>query len=143
MGGVFDVAGWEEGEQHPCGVSQPADQLLGCAESPLCPSCCTEIPLPSTQEMMRHISRVLGELVQAIPPDMDQERAKLVLAMLLAKKIMNILNTVPSLLRRVYNTTANFMHQQFHDYIADMVSPAALGEAQPAFFSCPGLFPEG
>ncbi|NXM95355.1 BID protein, partial [Sylvia borin] len=73
----------------------------------------------SNEEIMRHMSRVLGELVRSIPSDMEQERAMLVLAMLLAKKIMN---TVPSLLQRVYNTTVNYMNQQFHDYIADMVS---------------------
>lgn len=86
------------------------------------------------------MSRVLGEVVQSIPSDMDHERAKLVLAMHLAKKIMN---TVPSLVLRVFNTTVNYLNQQFHDYIADMVSPAALWESQPAFFGCPGLFPEG
>ncbi|KAM4901044.1 BH3-interacting domain death agonist [Sylvia borin] len=72
----------------------------------------------SNEEIMRHMSRVLGELVRSIPSDMEQERAMLVLAMLLAKKIMN---TVPSLLQRVYNTTVNYMNQQFHDYIADML----------------------
>ncbi|NWY42828.1 BID protein, partial [Sylvia atricapilla] len=77
----------------------------------------------SNEEIMRHLSRVLGELVRSIPSDMAQERAMLVLAMLLAKKIVN---TVPSLLQRVYNTTVNYMNQQFHDYIADMVSPTAL-----------------
>ncbi|TRZ22856.1 hypothetical protein HGM15179_004279 [Zosterops borbonicus] len=72
----------------------------------------------SNEEIMRHMSRVLGEVVQSIPSDMDHERAKLVLAMHLAKKIMN---TVPSLVLRVFNTTANYLNQQFHDYIADML----------------------
>uniref|UniRef100_A0A8C3NXP5 BH3-interacting domain death agonist n=1 Tax=Cyanoderma ruficeps TaxID=181631 RepID=A0A8C3NXP5_9PASS len=72
----------------------------------------------SNEEIIRHISRVLGELIRAIPSDMEQERAKLVLAMHLAKKIMN---TVPSLVQRVFNTTVNYMNQQFHDYIADML----------------------
>uniref|UniRef100_A0A8D2PPZ2 BH3-interacting domain death agonist n=1 Tax=Zosterops lateralis melanops TaxID=1220523 RepID=A0A8D2PPZ2_ZOSLA len=72
----------------------------------------------SNEEIMRHMSRVLGEVVQSIPLDMDHERAKLVLAMHLAKKIMN---TVPSLVLRVFNTTVNYLNQQFHDYIADML----------------------
>ncbi|NWH93352.1 BID protein, partial [Aegithalos caudatus] len=72
----------------------------------------------SREEITLHMSRVVGELLQSIPPDMDQEKAMLVLAMHLTKKIVN---TVPSLLHRVYSTTLNYMHQ-FHDYIADMVS---------------------
>lgn len=65
----------------------------------------------------------------------------LVLAMVLTKKIVN---TVPSLLQRVYNATLNYMNQQFHDYIVEMVSAAKQlcgSHSQP--FSCPGLFPEG
>ncbi|NXY35624.1 BID protein, partial [Pomatorhinus ruficollis] len=77
----------------------------------------------SNEEIMRHMSRVLGDLIRSIPSDMEQERAKLVLAMHLAKKIMN---TVPSLVQRVFSTTVNYLNQQFHDYIADMVSPTAL-----------------
>ncbi|NWR07460.1 BID protein, partial [Paradoxornis webbianus] len=73
----------------------------------------------SNEEIMRHMSRVVGELIRSIPSDMEQERAMLVLAMVLAKKIMN---TVPSLVQRVFTATRNYMNQQFHDYIADMVS---------------------
>lgn len=65
----------------------------------------------------------------------------LVLAMVLTKKIVN---TVPFLLRRVFDTTVNYMNRQFHNYIVDMVSAVKLlcgSHSQP--FSCPGLFPEG
>lgn len=87
------------------------------------------------------MSRVVRELIQAIPSDMEQEKAMLVLAMVLTKKIVN---TVPFLLRRVFDTTVNYMNRQFHNYIVDMVSAVKLlcgSHSQP--FSCPGLFPEG
>ncbi|NWW08637.1 BID protein, partial [Oreocharis arfaki] len=73
----------------------------------------------SEEEITLQVSRVVGELTRSIPSDMEQERAMLVLAMVLTKKI---LNTVPSLLHRVINTTLNYMNQQFHNYIVEMVS---------------------
>ncbi|NXS00889.1 BID protein, partial [Oxylabes madagascariensis] len=76
----------------------------------------------STEEVTLYMSSVVEELVQSIPLDLAQEKAMLVLAMVLSKRIMN---TVPSLVCRVFNTTVNFMNQQLHDYIADMVSQTA------------------
>ncbi|NWU29228.1 BID protein, partial [Dyaphorophyia castanea] len=73
----------------------------------------------SKEEIIQHMSRVVRELTRSIPSDMEQEKAMLVLAMVLTKKIVN---TVPSLLHRVYNTTVNYMNQQFHNYIVEMVS---------------------
>ncbi|NWS31352.1 BID protein, partial [Polioptila caerulea] len=73
----------------------------------------------SKEEITQHMSRVVQELAQSIPSDMEQEKAMLVLAMLLTKKIVN---TVPSLLHRVFTTTRNYMNQQLHNYIVDMVS---------------------
>lgn len=87
------------------------------------------------------MSRVVRELTQSIPSDMEQEKAMLVLAMVLTKKIVN---TVPSLLYRVFNTTLNYMNQQFHNYIVEMVSAVKQlcgSHSQP--FSCPEFFPEG
>ncbi|NWX62939.1 BID protein, partial [Promerops cafer] len=73
----------------------------------------------STEVITQHMSRVVRELTRSIPSDMEQEKAMLVLAMVLTKKI---LNTVPSLLHRVFNTTVNYMNQQLHNYIVEMVS---------------------
>ncbi|NXY59603.1 BID protein, partial [Callaeas wilsoni] len=75
--------------------------------------------LPSIQEITQHMSRAVRELTQSMPLDMEQEKAMLVLAMVLTKKIVN---TVPSLLHRVFNTTLNYMNQQLHNYIVEMVS---------------------
>lgn len=65
------------------------------------------------------MSEAVEGLARAIPSDMDQEKAMLVLAMVLTKKIAN---TMPSLLRRAFNTTVNYISQEFHNYIARMVS---------------------
>ncbi|NXD19134.1 BID protein, partial [Spelaeornis formosus] len=77
----------------------------------------------SKEEITLHISRVVRELTRNIPSDMEQEKAMLVLAMVLTKKV---LNTAPSLLYRVYNSALNYMNQQFHNYILEMVSAARL-----------------
>lgn len=88
----------------------------GCAETPLC---CTEISLSSAQAITRRMSEAVEGLVRAMPPDMEQEKATLVLAMVLTKKIVN---TVPSLLPRVFRTTVNYINQHLHNYIVRMVS---------------------
>ncbi|NXD45274.1 BID protein, partial [Copsychus sechellarum] len=75
----------------------------------------------SREEITLHLSRVVNELATSIPSDMAQEKAMLVLAMVLTKKIVN---TVPSLLRRICDATVNYMNQQFHEYIVEMVSAA-------------------
>lgn len=72
----------------------------------------------SNEEISRHMSRVVRELIQAIPSDMEQEKAMLVLAMVLTKKIVN---TVPALLHRVFDTTVNYMNRQLHNYIVEML----------------------
>ncbi|NXL79265.1 BID protein, partial [Leptocoma aspasia] len=77
----------------------------------------------STEEITLHMSRVVRELMGSIPSDMEQEKAMLVLAMVLTKKIVN---TVPSLLHRVFTTTVNYMNQQLHNYIVEMVSSVGV-----------------
>ncbi|XP_041906020.1 BH3-interacting domain death agonist isoform X1 [Corvus hawaiiensis] len=72
----------------------------------------------SREEIILHMSSVVRELTRSIPSDMEQEKAMLVLAMVLTKKIVN---TVPSLLHRVFNTTLNYMNQQLHNYIVEML----------------------
>ncbi|NXJ83148.1 BID protein, partial [Trogon melanurus] len=73
----------------------------------------------SREEITRHMSGAVEELARAIPSDMEQEKARLVLAMVLTKKIAN---TMPSLLHRVFSTTVNYINQRFHNYVVRMVS---------------------
>ncbi|KFU93585.1 BH3-interacting domain death agonist, partial [Chaetura pelagica] len=71
----------------------------------------------SREEIVRRMSQVVEELVRAIPTDMEQEKAMLVIVMVLTKKIAN---TMPSLLQHVFSTTVNYM-SQLHNYIVRMV----------------------
>ncbi|KAF1667755.1 BH3-interacting domain death agonist, partial [Aptenodytes patagonicus] len=73
----------------------------------------------SGEEITRYMSEAVEGLARALPSDMEQEKAMLVLAMVLTKKIAN---TMPSLLQRVFSTTVNYISQQFHNYIVRMVS---------------------
>ncbi|NXG75495.1 BID protein, partial [Baryphthengus martii] len=77
----------------------------------------------SREEITRRMSEAVEGLARAIPSDMEQEKAMLVLAMVLTKKIVN---KMPSLLQHVFSTSLNYISQQFHNYIARLVS--AVGE---------------
>nr|XP_021140380.1 BH3-interacting domain death agonist isoform X2 [Columba livia] len=70
------------------------------------------------EAITRRMSEAVEGLVRAMPPDMEQEKATLVLAMVLTKKIVN---TVPSLLPRVFRTTVNYINQHLHNYIVRML----------------------
>ncbi|XP_075576875.1 BH3-interacting domain death agonist [Pelecanus crispus] len=72
----------------------------------------------SGEEITRHMSEAVEGLARAIPSGMEQEKAMLVLAMVLTKKIVN---TMPSLLQRVFSTTVNYISQQLHNYIVRML----------------------
>lgn len=48
---------------------------------------------------------------------MERERAMLVVAMVLAKKVAN---TVPSLLQQVFSTTVNYINQNLRDYVNNL-----------------------
>uniref|UniRef100_A0A8C9LCF9 BH3-interacting domain death agonist n=1 Tax=Pavo cristatus TaxID=9049 RepID=A0A8C9LCF9_PAVCR len=71
------------------------------------------------EEITRCLSQAVQGLARAIPSDLEQEKAMLVLAMLLTKKVAN---RVPSLLQRVFSTTVNYISQHLHNYVVRMVS---------------------
>ncbi|XP_075296983.1 BH3-interacting domain death agonist isoform X2 [Opisthocomus hoazin] len=72
----------------------------------------------SGEEITRRMSEAVEGLARAIPSDMEREKAMLVLAMVLTKKIAN---TMPSLLQRVFSTTVSYISQQLHNYIVRML----------------------
>lgn len=87
---------------------------------PLSPTAAALMPsLPSMQEITRCLSQAVEVLARAIPSDLEREKAMLVLAMVLTKKVAN---KVPFLLQRVFSTTVNYISQHFHGYVARMVS---------------------
>ncbi|NXG46326.1 BID protein, partial [Psilopogon haemacephalus] len=73
----------------------------------------------SGEEITQRMSEVVEGLVQAMPSDLEREKAMLVLAMVLTKKIAN---RMPSLLHRAFSTAVNYINQQLHNYVARLVS---------------------
>ncbi|NXF91973.1 BID protein, partial [Eubucco bourcierii] len=71
------------------------------------------------REDLQRVSEAVFVLLQAMPPDMEQEEAMLVLVTVLTKKIVN---TVPSLLQRVFSAAVLYINQQLHNYVARLVS---------------------
>ncbi|XP_060135991.1 BH3-interacting domain death agonist isoform X2 [Zootoca vivipara] len=71
----------------------------------------------SKEAITNHLSQVVKEVVRRIPLEMEQERAMLVVAMVLAKKVAN---TVPSLLQQVFSTTVNYINQNLRDYVNNL-----------------------
>ncbi|XP_064011800.1 BH3-interacting domain death agonist [Pogoniulus pusillus] len=72
----------------------------------------------SGEEITQRLSEAVEGLVQAMPLDMEREKAMLVLAMVLTKKIAN---TMPSLLQRAFSTTVAYINQQLHNYLARLL----------------------
>ncbi|XP_035202310.1 BH3-interacting domain death agonist [Oxyura jamaicensis] len=72
----------------------------------------------SREEITRCLSQAVEVLARAIPSDLEREKAMLVLAMVLTKKVAN---KVPFLLQRVFSTTVNYISQHFHGYVARML----------------------
>ncbi|XP_038268072.1 BH3-interacting domain death agonist [Dermochelys coriacea] len=71
----------------------------------------------SKEEIMRRLSNTVEGLVRTIPLEMEQEKAMLVLAMVLARTVAN---KMPSLLHRVFNTTVNYINQNLHNYVVNL-----------------------
>lgn len=60
----------------------------------------------SQEERRKCLEDTLGKILQSLPKDVEQEKTALIVTMLLAK---NVIQHVPSLLRDVFHTTANFI----------------------------------
>ncbi|XP_074861742.1 BH3-interacting domain death agonist [Carettochelys insculpta] len=71
----------------------------------------------SKEELMRRLSNTVERLMQTVPLEMEQEKAMLVLSMVLARTVAN---KMPSLLHRVFTTTVNYISQNLHNYVINM-----------------------
>ncbi|XP_026572321.1 BH3-interacting domain death agonist isoform X2 [Pseudonaja textilis] len=71
----------------------------------------------SNQVIIQHLSEAVRNVVARMPPEMEQEKAMLVAAMTLAKKVANV---VPALLQQVFNVTVNYINQNLHDYVNNL-----------------------
>ncbi|KAB1254303.1 BH3-interacting domain death agonist [Camelus dromedarius] len=72
----------------------------------------------SMQDRRRGFATTLGQLLQACPADVDQEKTLLVLTMLLAKEVAS---HTPALLQDVFRTTVNFINQNLLTYVRNLV----------------------
>ncbi|XP_070610399.1 BH3-interacting domain death agonist [Erythrolamprus reginae] len=63
------------------------------------------------------LSDAVNNILARMPRDMEQEKAMLLAAMFLAKKVANV---VPSLLQQVFSTTVNYINQNLHDYVNNL-----------------------
>lgn len=52
-----------------------------------------------------------------MPRELEVEKAMLVAAVVLAKKVANV---VPDILQQVFNTTVNYIDQNLHDYVNNL-----------------------
>ncbi|XP_044847692.1 BH3-interacting domain death agonist isoform X2 [Mauremys mutica] len=71
----------------------------------------------SREEIMRRLSNTVEGLMRTVPLEMEQEKAMLVLSMVLARTVAN---KMPSLLHRVFNTTVNYINQNLHNYVVNL-----------------------
>ncbi|XP_064334896.1 BH3-interacting domain death agonist isoform X2 [Camelus dromedarius] len=74
--------------------------------------------LTTLQDRRRGFATTLGQLLQACPADVDQEKTLLVLTMLLAKEVAS---HTPALLQDVFRTTVNFINQNLLTYVRNLV----------------------
>ncbi|XP_048190995.1 BH3-interacting domain death agonist [Perognathus longimembris pacificus] len=72
----------------------------------------------SEEDRRNCLASALKDLGQAYPKDMEMEKATLIMAMLLAKKVVN---HTPSLFRDVFCTTVNFINQNLLIYVRNLV----------------------
>ncbi|XP_013913623.1 PREDICTED: BH3-interacting domain death agonist [Thamnophis sirtalis] len=67
-----------------------------------------------SQVITKHLSDAVKKVVARMPPEIEKEKAMLVAAMVLAKKVANV---VPASLQQVFNTTVNYINQNLHNYV--------------------------
>lgn len=70
-----------------------------------------------SQEITQHLSQAVEAVMRTMPQEMEQERAMLLAAMVLAKKVANI---VPAFLQQVFNTTVDYINHNLHDYVNNL-----------------------
>ncbi|XP_012879144.1 PREDICTED: BH3-interacting domain death agonist [Dipodomys ordii] len=72
----------------------------------------------SEEDRRSCLASALKEVGQAYPKDMETEKATLIMAMLLARKVVTL---TPSLCRDVFRTTVNFINQNLLIYVRNLV----------------------
>ncbi|KAM6170992.1 BH3-interacting domain death agonist [Erethizon dorsatum] len=72
-----------------------------------------------SEEGRRHcLATTLKEVMQTCPTDMEQEKAMLIMTMLLARKVAD---HTPRLLRVIFHTAVDFINQNLLTYVRDLL----------------------
>ncbi|XP_075408385.1 BH3-interacting domain death agonist [Tenrec ecaudatus] len=71
----------------------------------------------SEEDRRRDLAAALDQAMQDFPRDMEVEKTKLMLAMLLAKKVAD---HTPSLFREVFRTAVSFINQDLRAYVRNL-----------------------
>ncbi|KAJ6659988.1 hypothetical protein lerEdw1_018185 [Lerista edwardsae] len=80
----------------------------------------------SREEITRHLSQTVQEVMRRMPLGMEKEKAMLVIAMVLAR---NVAKTVPSLLHRVFSTTVNYINHNLQDYVNNLAREEGMAKS--------------
>ncbi|XP_034367731.1 BH3-interacting domain death agonist [Arvicanthis niloticus] len=72
----------------------------------------------SEEDRRNCLAKALDEMKTAFPRDMENDKAMLIMTMLLAKKVAS---HTPSLLRDIFRTTVNFINQNLFSYVRSLV----------------------
>ncbi|XP_023579693.1 BH3-interacting domain death agonist [Octodon degus] len=75
-------------------------------------------PSLSEEGRRRCLASTVRELMQTCPADLEQEKATLILTMLLARRVAD---QTPALLRVVFHTATDFINQNLLPYVRDLV----------------------
>ncbi|XP_051817724.1 BH3-interacting domain death agonist isoform X2 [Antechinus flavipes] len=75
------------------------------------------INLPA-EDKKRFLDAAMEQMMQTIPLDLEREKAQLLLAMLLAKKVMT---HAPSLFRSIFYITVDYINQNLITYIRNLI----------------------
>ncbi|XP_010628667.1 BH3-interacting domain death agonist isoform X2 [Fukomys damarensis] len=75
-------------------------------------------PSLSEEDRRHYLAAAVEKAMQTYATDMEQEKARLILAMLLVRKVAD---HTPSLLRGIFHTTVNFINQNLLTYMRDLI----------------------
>ncbi|XP_063142737.1 BH3-interacting domain death agonist isoform X1 [Rattus norvegicus] len=90
----------------------------------------------SEEDKRNCLAKALDEVKTSFPRDMENDKAMLIMTMLLAKKVAS---HAPSLLRDVFRTTVNFINQNLFSYVRDLVRNVRMSDASPCLLAYPIL----
>ena len=83
------------------------------------------------QDRRNCLARALDEMKTAFPRDMENEKAMLIMTLLMAR---NVAKHAPSLLPDVFRTTVTFINQNLFTYVRNLLRNVRTGDTSPWLF---------